>query len=221
MKSRSDRSAATRERILQAAKHLFAKQGYAATGMRQIAGRAGVSLAMINYHFGSKQKLLLELLDSFFSGIERLAKVNLAGTEPPEEKIRRHIKTMCEMLERETELLQVALLELPRDQPEVLEFKAERMRRVAGLFARHLLPVVNMRRGRPLRLEVAGPAIGAMVFSHFLLRPLVERVFDGRFNKEFYAALPEQLAELALGGLLGVQANRKEGQDGTVRRSDG
>src|SRR5580765_3827301 len=48
----------TKQRILDAAEKLFANQGYGATSMRQIIGEAGVNLASIHYHFGSKEELL-------------------------------------------------------------------------------------------------------------------------------------------------------------------
>jgi AcrR family transcriptional regulator len=46
-----------RERILAVAQALFAEQGYAGTGTRAIAQAAGVNLALIHYHFGSKRDL--------------------------------------------------------------------------------------------------------------------------------------------------------------------
>ncbi len=46
-----------RERILATAQELFAEQGYAGTGTRAIAQAAGVNLALIHYHFGSKREL--------------------------------------------------------------------------------------------------------------------------------------------------------------------
>lgn len=46
-----------RERILAVAQELFAENGYAATGTRAIAQAAGVNLALIHYHFGSKRDL--------------------------------------------------------------------------------------------------------------------------------------------------------------------
>ena len=48
----------TKERILDAAERLFAGQGYAATSLRHITGDAGVNLAAVHYHFGSKEELL-------------------------------------------------------------------------------------------------------------------------------------------------------------------
>ena len=48
----------TKQKILDTAERLFAQQGYAATSMRQIISEAGVNLAAIHYHFGSKEELL-------------------------------------------------------------------------------------------------------------------------------------------------------------------
>ncbi len=48
----------TRQRILDAAEHLFAQDGYRGTSLRAITGRARVNLAAVNYHFGSKKALL-------------------------------------------------------------------------------------------------------------------------------------------------------------------
>ena len=51
----------TRERILDAAEGLFVEHGFEATTMRMITGRAGVNLASINYHFGSKEALIQDV----------------------------------------------------------------------------------------------------------------------------------------------------------------
>ena len=55
------RSVDTRERILDAAERLFMAHGYEGTSMRQITGEAGVNLAAVNYHFGSKESLMQEV----------------------------------------------------------------------------------------------------------------------------------------------------------------
>ncbi len=51
----------TRERILDVAEALFVEHGFEATSMRMITGRAGVNLASVNYHFGSKEALIQEV----------------------------------------------------------------------------------------------------------------------------------------------------------------
>ena len=53
----------TRLRILAAAKGVLMDAGYAHLSTRGIAEAAGVPLSQIHYHFGSKQKLMLAVLD--------------------------------------------------------------------------------------------------------------------------------------------------------------
>ena len=53
----------TRERILAAAKEALLEIGFAQLSTRKIAEIAGVPLSQIHYHFGSKQRLLLDVLD--------------------------------------------------------------------------------------------------------------------------------------------------------------
>ncbi|WP_346239272.1 TetR/AcrR family transcriptional regulator [Niabella insulamsoli] len=47
--------------ILEKAECLFAEKGFDATSVRDIAGAAGINIAMISYYFGSKEKLMEEL----------------------------------------------------------------------------------------------------------------------------------------------------------------
>ena len=51
-------SSSTQERILVAAEALFAKRGFDGASLRQLTAAAGVNLAAVNYHFGSKDKLV-------------------------------------------------------------------------------------------------------------------------------------------------------------------
>ncbi len=48
----------TRTRILDAAEELFMQHGFEGTSMRLLTSRAGVNLAAVNYHFGSKDALI-------------------------------------------------------------------------------------------------------------------------------------------------------------------
>lgn len=48
----------TKDLILDTAEALFAEQGFAATSLRSITTAAGVNLASVNYHFGSKEALI-------------------------------------------------------------------------------------------------------------------------------------------------------------------
>lgn len=64
----------TEEKIIDAARKVFTKKGYAATRTRDIAEEADINLALLNYYFRSKEKLfhiiMVERLDKFFGVIQ-------------------------------------------------------------------------------------------------------------------------------------------------------
>jgi len=62
MNKESGIQADTKQRILDAAEYLFARNGYRGTSLREITGRAKVNLAAVNYHFGSKKTLVEEVI---------------------------------------------------------------------------------------------------------------------------------------------------------------
>ena len=52
----------TKDKILQVAEQLFAENGFKATSLRMITKAAEVNIASVNYHFGSKDDLIIELI---------------------------------------------------------------------------------------------------------------------------------------------------------------
>lgn len=59
----------TKTRILDAAARLFAARGLEGVSLRAVTAEAGVNLAAVNYHFGSKEALLRELVRRFFAAV--------------------------------------------------------------------------------------------------------------------------------------------------------
>ncbi|MGF6824576.1 AcrR family transcriptional regulator [Microbacterium sp. ZKA21] len=57
------KTAAVRQRILEAGMQCFAQVGYFATSLNDIADRAGISRRGLGHHFKSKEELLTEVLD--------------------------------------------------------------------------------------------------------------------------------------------------------------
>jgi AcrR family transcriptional regulator len=61
----------------------FARQGYAATSVREIASRVGVNPAMVHYYFGSKLSLLQIALEQSLEPLAgAIAKMRAAGDAP-------------------------------------------------------------------------------------------------------------------------------------------
>ena len=52
----------TQLRILDTAERLFAERGFAETSLRMLTREANVNLAAVHYHFGSKERLFVEVV---------------------------------------------------------------------------------------------------------------------------------------------------------------
>ena len=73
----------TKADILDAAQQLFSEQGFTQTSMREITSRAGVNLASVNYHFGSKKNLIQAVLKRYFDILMPEIDNCLANTSVP------------------------------------------------------------------------------------------------------------------------------------------
>jgi len=60
-------------KILMAAERVFAEKGLKGARVKEIAELSGVNPALINYYFGSKEKLYRTVIESFYMRVERLA----------------------------------------------------------------------------------------------------------------------------------------------------
>lgn len=58
-------TAAIKQEMLEAARRILSTEGYSALSTRRVASEAGVALSQIHYHFGTKEGLILALLDEF------------------------------------------------------------------------------------------------------------------------------------------------------------
>ena len=89
----------TQEKIIEAARTVFTKKGYSATRTRDIAEESGLNLALINYHFQSKDNLfkivILEKFEVLFGMISPI----LSDTEISlEEKIESLVSNYTKLL---------------------------------------------------------------------------------------------------------------------------
>jgi AcrR family transcriptional regulator len=79
MEQITPKTAGTKERIVEEASFLFGKYGYNGTSIRDIAKRANVNVAAINYHFINKQNLYKEILSEIFNRTNELLKRLASG----------------------------------------------------------------------------------------------------------------------------------------------
>ena len=65
-RTQADKSDASARKVLKAALSLFARQGFRATTMRQIARRSGLSVGNLYHHFGGKEEIFGQLIDQYW-----------------------------------------------------------------------------------------------------------------------------------------------------------
>jgi AcrR family transcriptional regulator len=97
--------AGTKDKILDTAEKLFALEGYSVTSLRKITSEAGVNLAAINYHFQTKEGLLVALLHRRIDPvneerIEMLDRVEAAGDPTVEQIVRALLEPAIRMTDR-------------------------------------------------------------------------------------------------------------------------
>jgi AcrR family transcriptional regulator len=85
---RAKEKAVLRIKILDAARSLFAREGYEAVTMRKIARKIGYTATALYYHFPDKQTLLRELCETDFRALRGYFK-RLEKIPDPVERIRR------------------------------------------------------------------------------------------------------------------------------------
>ncbi|MBN2475927.1 MAG: CerR family C-terminal domain-containing protein [Pirellulales bacterium] len=84
----------TRHRLLEAAGEVFAEKGFQAATVRDICGRAGANLAAVNYHFGDKERLYVEVVKHAHHCGEEIAYPQWPPGTRPRKKFRDYVSHM-------------------------------------------------------------------------------------------------------------------------------
>jgi AcrR family transcriptional regulator len=79
----------TKKNILDAAEKLFSRQGFSSTSLRVLTKEAGVNLAAVNYHFGSKEELIKAVIERRLLPLNRLRVEKLQSVKKRAEEEKR------------------------------------------------------------------------------------------------------------------------------------
>ncbi|PXX65083.1 TetR family transcriptional regulator [Nocardia tenerifensis] len=85
----------TREDLLAAAKRCLAERGYARTTVRDIVAASGTNLAAINYHFGTRDKLLSQaMMESSSTAVQAILESLPAEDTDPAVRLRAFLERL-------------------------------------------------------------------------------------------------------------------------------
>lgn len=124
-------SSVTRERILNAARLLFAAGGYEATSLRQIAGAADVDLATVKYHYDDKKNLYAEVYklghNRFMASLGPMIMELALNTQPDELRARIHelLATAVEFVREERDFIRMMLFRVLEEPEELTATEGE------------------------------------------------------------------------------------------------
>jgi len=132
------RRADQRERLLGAARDVFAERGYVASSIDDVVARAAVSRTSFYHFFDNKEDCLLAV---FWRGVEQvivpLAELAASDLEP-EEKIRSGVESLVHALADDPPMARVMLIEVVGATPRAEEARSRARTEFAGLLAAQL-----------------------------------------------------------------------------------
>lgn len=121
------RSRETRARILEAARSEASESGLHGASLARIAARAGVALGSVSYHFGSRDRLLRELMTELMGELlARLDAADAAGRGDFFQRERAALLTYLDHVRAHPELARLAD-EIKVHEPELYRRGADRM----------------------------------------------------------------------------------------------
>ncbi len=120
---------AMRQRLIQAARTLFVRQGYAATTMQQIVQEAGTSIGNCYFYFSNKEALLQAVVEDFAQQIGQAIDTAISGMPPGPEQLAMALAHGVKAALAQADLARVLLGEVtvPRLRTLVLNYFAARL----------------------------------------------------------------------------------------------
>lgn len=180
---RQKRSAATRDRILDAAARVFVEHGYAAGTTNRIAEEAGLSIGSLYQYFPNKDAIVIAVLDRFADHLaDRLgAEIEATMRLPWQVAGRALLDAQIRLFEENADLLRIIVEQIPRLGP--FDKLAALQRRLTDLVRVYLL--VNRAEFRDdldidATLWILAETVGMLSIKYVLDRPPIphDRMVD-------------------------------------------
>ncbi len=185
----------TEEKILEAAKMIFQKQGFAGARMQEIADEAGINKSMLHYYFRSKDKLFQKVFQSsvrqFFPVIFEVLNADI-GLVPKVEKL---VETYYNLFQEHPHLPRFVIHEMNQHPDRFKEFMSGAGIEIPQKFVRQIQAEIEAGEMKEIRpKEFIINIIGLCVFP-VLAQPMIETVFK-MDDEQFRQFLEKRKKEL-------------------------
>jgi TetR/AcrR family transcriptional regulator len=163
----------TEQKIFDAATDLFLEKGVDRTSVRDIASKAGINLALMNYYFRSKENLF----DAIFTNLVKkntkdLVKILDSDLELSE-KIKQYVAAYIDMLLKNPLLVSFFMAILHRSREKITEMEV-----ISNLYGREKFTQQILEEGRKGNIRKTDPShlfvdMISMITFPFAIRPMI------------------------------------------------
>ena len=187
-----------REMILSQAAALFARRGYPATSMNEVAEACGLSKPTLYHYFKDKYNLLVHITDGHVSRLQALVEEVEAQNLPPEPRLRTLIHRFVQEYAEAQHAHRVLTEDVKFLQPEDHERVLGKERAVVAAFAGALAQMRPDTEAAGLSKALTMLLFGMINWMFTWLRP------DGQLD---YEAMAPIVADLFFGGVPAVRTD--------------
>jgi AcrR family transcriptional regulator len=204
----------TRQALLDAAAPIFAEQGLQLARVRDIAASAGANLAAINYHFGGKEQLYVEVLRD--QARRLIGRHPLPAAVPPEPSavMREVVRSLLGrfLAADEHALLPRLLVREMLNPTPALDLMIDEVSRpqfaqLSGVVSGLLGPKAG-----PEQVRRAVFSLLAQCLFYLVAQPLVRRIAPQSYEPEEFERLVAHIATFSLAGLQAQRAQIEGGK---------
>ncbi len=199
----------SRDRIFDAAVSLFARKGFAAVGVREIAREAGVNISMISYYFGGKIGILKAIFEQFYIEYLEVMESAIVPELALNEQTRNLVRGIVRFMKSKPYLCKIGITEIPYDAPEITKFKSEKALTVKKLIFDRFFKNSGLIIEDKITVSILSPALISVVYSNFLLGDVIKNVIDVEFDDVFYEHYVDTISSFLIGGVTGVVSEMK------------
>ncbi|GAV32273.1 transcriptional regulator [Coriobacteriaceae bacterium EMTCatB1] len=187
-----------RDRILASASALFARRGFDAVSVADIAQASGTSTSLIYYHFADKQALFETAVLEAADLMESVASAALAQPGEPAERLVAFARAYSELLGSHPDTMRVLILSVASLEGRLPQQVLERASAIVDAIAETIAEGIASGVFRAVDPKPAAAALFAMTNAPVTARALA--VADG-LAETSHADLGERMADLFLRGI--------------------
>ena len=103
--SQVDKNSETKAKILQSTLDLIKVEGFESVTVRKIAADSGTNVALVNYYFGSKDKLINEALSAFLGSFTATFDLLDNASLLPQERLKQFLMSYVQIIQQYPELV--------------------------------------------------------------------------------------------------------------------